>query len=323
MPRFLDGVDDVITTALGGTNFPIGPGTAAAIVKRGSDGTWDTVLHAGTSGSTTRWALRVSDTDLVTLSLGTTNLTAAGVGLLAADDWALIAARKASGTVAARVSVYKYPAATWAHGDTASVKNSGLPSGNNYLGGLGGTLLHHGDVKIIGVWDTVLTDAEIEALPFTRAAWNLASLRGLWRPADDPATAVLDETAFGADQTAITGTTASSSSPPEFTDEGADTTPPVTTLGSQTRTIISRVAGWDAFDVTISTDEAIVEYELRRVPAEASTRTEGTQIETGVVASTTSLVRTVTDDELVASLGVEGANTVKAFTKDAAGNWSP
>jgi hypothetical protein len=102
----------------------------------------------------------------------------------------------------------------------------------------------------------------------------------------------------------------------------ADTTPPVTTLGTPTRTTISRVPPYDFSDVTITTDEAFVEYELRRVPAEASTRTEGGLIETGVVAATTSLTATITDDELIAAGGAEGANLVKGWTRDAAGNWS-
>jgi hypothetical protein len=101
-----------------------------------------------------------------------------------------------------------------------------------------------------------------------------------------------------------------------------DTTPPITTLGTPTRTTISRVPPYDFSDVTIAANEPFVEYMLRRVPAETSTRIEGGLIETAVVAATTSLTATITDDELVAAGATEGPNWVKGFTKDSAGNWS-
>jgi hypothetical protein len=103
---------------------------------------------------------------------------------------------------------------------------------------------------------------------------------------------------------------------------GADTTAPTTTFGSQTVTKISRITGKDSVNITITTNEPFVEYELRLVASESSTRASGTQIETAVVSSRSSHTVTVTDDELVAAGAVEGLNRIKAFTKDAAGNWS-
>jgi hypothetical protein len=102
-----------------------------------------------------------------------------------------------------------------------------------------------------------------------------------------------------------------------------DVTPPVITIGSPSASKISRVPGKDAITVTIDTDEAFVEYEVRLVVGESSLRTSGTQVETAVVSSRTSHTITITDDELVSATAVEGANVLKAFVRDAAGNWSP
>jgi hypothetical protein len=99
----------------------------------------------------------------------------------------------------------------------------------------------------------------------------------------------------------------------------ADTVPPVTTISVPPNTAISNKPGFDTFDVTITADEPFVEYELRRVPTDGATRTEGTLIETATVAATTSLTTTITYAELS---GVEGPNKIKGWTRDAAGNWS-
>lgn len=106
---------------------------------------------------------------------------------------------------------------------------------------------------------------------------------------------------------------------------GADTTPPVVTFVSQTRTRISRVpgVGVDASDVVFSADEAFTAYEVYRVASGTAARGTGTLLESGGGASAGQQVTiTITDDELVAAGGVEGSNTLKIFTRDAAGNWS-
>lgn len=101
-----------------------------------------------------------------------------------------------------------------------------------------------------------------------------------------------------------------------------DTTPPVPTVGTITATKISRVAGKDSTDVSWDTDEAFVEYEIRRVANASDGRGAGNQVETATVSSRTSHTVTITDDELVAASASEGSNLLKVFVKDAAGNWS-
>jgi hypothetical protein len=108
-----------------------------------------------------------------------------------------------------------------------------------------------------------------------------------------------------------------------FTIPPADTTGPTVTFGSQTATKISRQPGKDSVNITITTNENFVEYELRLVANEDSARNTGNLLESGIVIATTSHNVDITDDELVdLGGGVEGINRIKAFVKDAAGNWS-
>lgn len=108
------------------------------------------------------------------------------------------------------------------------------------------------------------------------------------------------------------------------TPAGNDTVPPTPNITAVTASTISRVTGFDTTDITFEANEAFVEYQLRIVPNGSSDRTAGTLVEQATVTSRTTHSTTVTDDELVAAIGasVDGSYVIKAFVKDAAGNWS-
>ena len=106
------------------------------------------------------------------------------------------------------------------------------------------------------------------------------------------------------------------------------TTPPTPNItAGPTKTRISRVAGQDSFTVDWQADEDFAHYQLRVVPSAGSTYVEGAQLEldenpaSGGTATTT-YTATVTDDEMVAASATEGANLIKIFVQDLAGNWS-
>jgi hypothetical protein len=102
-----------------------------------------------------------------------------------------------------------------------------------------------------------------------------------------------------------------------------DVTPPGTiTVTGITATKISRVVGKDSLNLTVTADEAFVEYQIRRVSSSADPVTSGSLLEQATISSTTSYSMNITDDELIAAAAVEGSNTLKVFVKDAAGNWS-
>jgi len=102
-----------------------------------------------------------------------------------------------------------------------------------------------------------------------------------------------------------------------------DTTPPTVSLTGAATTRISRQSGKDTSGFTITADEEFVAYEIRSVPSGASPVTAGDLIETATHAATTEKAVDVTDAELEAAVGAaEGNYVIKAFVKDAAGNWS-
>jgi hypothetical protein len=103
----------------------------------------------------------------------------------------------------------------------------------------------------------------------------------------------------------------------------SDTTAPVIDIVGVTAQKISRKAGKDASNFTVTADETVVEYEIRAVPSNTSPHTAGTLIESGTVNSISFDV-TITDDELVDAQGgvINQVNHIKAFGRDAAGNWS-
>jgi hypothetical protein len=105
---------------------------------------------------------------------------------------------------------------------------------------------------------------------------------------------------------------------------GTDVTAPTVNITvSPSKTRISRVVGQDVSAFSFSVDEAYQAYKLKVVPGTSSPHTAGTEIEAGGGGSAgVNRDVDVTDDELVAALGAEGANIVKVFCQDNAGNWS-
>lgn len=103
-----------------------------------------------------------------------------------------------------------------------------------------------------------------------------------------------------------------------------DTTEPTLniTIGPSTNRI-SRIAPKDVATFSFQISEDYQAYEIRVVPGPSSPHTAGTLLEAGGSgAGGVDINADVTDDELVAALGVEGDNIIKVFGQDLAGNWS-
>ena len=204
--RFTSASSEKITLSVGNLGFAFGPGTIAAVVFP----TQVTVAaHVFTAGSVTSatYALRMSAAGKVTLVCNTTTPAApAGLPAMTANAWFLIAATKATGTVAPRYHHYVYSTKTWTHIDSAATAaNSGTPGTRAAFGtdNSGAAAFWQGDIAAAGVWNVVLTDAQIEAL----VLFSPAIPKGLWRlNQDSTGENVLDLTGGGADQSAIVGT---------------------------------------------------------------------------------------------------------------------
>lgn len=219
MARTFDGAGDRLTVSIGLTGFVMGPGTAAAIVKRGADGAIHSIFHAGaaTSGAN-RWMLRMDAANKIDLATPTA-VAAATLTVTVANGWSLIAASKASGTSTPRFHRYIFSTNVWSHEDGAStLADSGTPITTSCMGEqASGSGDYNGDIAIAGIWNVVLTDTQIESLAFSLQAWFQVQPKGLWL-LDQAATThkVADLTGGGARESALTGTTVATSAVPVF-----------------------------------------------------------------------------------------------------------
>lgn len=215
--RTLDRVDDNITTGLGSLGFAFGPGTIAAIVRRASDsGVAETIFKAGVSAVSAQYLLSLSSTGRLQLQVGSTVQSLSGFNVLTADGWVLIAASKASGTVAARLHKYVFNTATWTHDNAANTAaNSGVAATSARIGSTQSpAVFFGGDIGILGVANTVLNDSAIEALTSGEAAWDSAGFVAKWM-LDQASTATpVDDDIGAADQSAITGTSVTATNIP-------------------------------------------------------------------------------------------------------------
>jgi hypothetical protein len=202
-----------VTLPIGGLNF-IAPFTCVAILKRAADGTTDSVIRIGaTDGSANILRLNTSNQIEMGTGLASSHSTTT---VVTANGWVLAACTKASGTVIPNFSKYTYSTNAWVHeAGNVTLVNPGTPATNAWLGGSPGNW--NGDLAILGVWNVALTDAQVESLAFSLAAWFQVQPKGLWL-LDQSATTqkVADLSGNGANESAITGTSVASSSVPVF-----------------------------------------------------------------------------------------------------------
>lgn len=222
MPRTFDGTNDQITLGIGAlTGFAYG--TLACIFKRSTDASWDAliVLHASGGAGSSRSSIEISDGNRMTWQVGALARNST-FDVLVADGWQLLACTKTTGSTTPRFHRYVYSTGTWTHTDatTGSAADNSTPGGSGrvVLGEWEGDDDLGGDLAVAGAWSNrALSDAEVEHLAFSLAAWHSTAPTALW-VLDQSATsqAVIDLTGNGSNQTSITGTAVATASLPVF-----------------------------------------------------------------------------------------------------------
>ena len=126
-------------------------------------------------------------------------------------DWVLIGWGKAAGTVVAQFHKYVYATNTWTHsGPVGGTVTDSLPALTSMLIGessaFPGSGFHDGNILIGAIWNSKLTDPQVEALNLTKQAWiDAAPAVGI---RFDSASAISGGVFAGtATQTSRTGTT--------------------------------------------------------------------------------------------------------------------
>ncbi len=199
---------DKITLAIGSLGFAMGPGTIAMILRKSDDAGTETPFIAGVSAIGARYSLEFGS-DVLVARAGSGTVLAPTISVLAAEGLAFVAWSKTSGTTQPRFHHFDFGTGTWTHENgVASIGNSGTPATSAFFGGTSaGANFFHGDIGIAAVWNSVLSDAAIEALVVEEPAWPASSPIAYWPPSEFGDASTLQDTVGAADQTAITGTT--------------------------------------------------------------------------------------------------------------------
>src|SRR5690606_688842 len=221
--RQFDGVDDDIRHAIGAL-AGMTHGTFAALVKvQAPTGEYSTILSLVTSGN----VLRVQwyyDEDVewhnIFVPDRSTQVPLTGY----ANQWALLVARKASGSVPVTFSLYRFNQGQWTHASSSNFANWTSPGANGIVPrSLDGDEYFRGLIAVQAVWANSVpfaNNAAVEAagLEESLQAWFDAEPDALWAFNQESVTdPVNDLTGNGADQIARTGTAVvTNDDPPGF-----------------------------------------------------------------------------------------------------------
>lgn len=190
------------------------PFTVAAITLRGANAADHTLYTAGQTA--TLWNFGPASSNVLRFWNGTSTADSA-LTFTVADGWSLIGCSKDTGTVAPRFHKYTYAGNSWTHQNSGtSVANYSVSSSEGpSLGYIANS--YNGELALVGLWNVILTDAQVECLPFSLASWFQVNPMGLWL-LDQASTSqkVLDLSGNGSHENGISGTSVSTSSVPVF-----------------------------------------------------------------------------------------------------------
>jgi hypothetical protein len=136
----------------------------------------------------------------------------------ATEGWRMDAISHADGGLPIIGHQYVYTVGTWSHIDYGSLGDASfLASGSLDVGAYTGIEVMQGEIAVMGIWGTALTNLQIEGLTTQLSAWMALSPAALWAfNQSDVATPVPDLTGQGANQLSRVGTVVSAAEPPGF-----------------------------------------------------------------------------------------------------------
>lgn len=213
--NFAKASSEQIILAMGGMNFVFGPATLAAIVRINTlSGSNVAIFGVGTV--TVGWNLVIRTSGLFRFM--TDGVTVDSTTGLVINNWYLLAVSKATGTVTPRFHIYNYTTGAWVHETTSSIGNGTVPVSAPRIGSQNGAITFDGSIAVVGAWNVVLADTQIESLVGSLSPWFQVQPKGLW-VLDQGAVTMLvpDLSGGGANETSKTGTTVSPVSVPIWT----------------------------------------------------------------------------------------------------------
>lgn len=251
-----DGNDDKIVFSLG--NFAAtGAYSIGIILKRTSDAAYHEFWYVDAA---TDLELFYDNNGRPDLYLTTDHYFQSGADpiLAAADGWALQVVTKAAGTVTPKSYLYKYTAAGWTRSTaTVTLANISTPVSLVVGDNSSGSITAPGNILLVGVWDSELSQANIDTLITGTQAWVDLAPDELFR--FDTTGTITSLTGTGA-ETSRVGTTLDAGDAPsgwvdmELTLDSVLPDADITTTGWSTAPLFSKVN--DASDATVITATA-------------------------------------------------------------------
>lgn len=201
-----DGADDVVDFSIGGCSST-GTWTLVSVVEFNAGVSWQSLLSLDIAATGSEIAIGRSGSSgqIAAFRGGGAGGIADAISVSSSDNWALIAASKATaGTTTVRLHKGVVGGA-WTHTDGETLANVSAQESIRF-GAIDSSDFFAGKCAVIAKWNTGLSDANLESLltSFTRTDWLALSPAGLWDGYDQFAT---DRTGGGATRTAIVGTT--------------------------------------------------------------------------------------------------------------------
>lgn len=204
-----------------GLNFT-GDTTWAALMRRGADGSDDVLFQQNTSSNL--WSARLTAADKLRYRAGTTNIDSS-LTVTVADGWVLLAITKATGTTAPHFHKYIYSTNAAMTHETAgtTIADPGSPGTTDVRMGADETNATNfaGDIAVVGIWNKVLTDSQLESMAHTLAPWWSATPKAIWVLDQSTSTKIPDFTGNGGGENVHSATTRTTASVPIFSYIGA------------------------------------------------------------------------------------------------------
>ena len=235
--RRFDGTDDSIRCSLGGTDLT-GALTMAMLVR--NDSTKADPLIYGvlnhSSGGAGRIYLLINASLKVQLGLTPVSTTSVNE-----DEWVIVAASKAAGTVTPRAHIYQ--GGVWTHeAMSATLPDPASASGGTVrFGEFAGIAWTEMDIAAAAEWQTDLSDAQVENYISWERATQWQGCSAAWDFDQGSVTeSVRDVTGGGADQSSITGTSVITDGPSSRYYKNQSITGTINSATGLSRTVLLR-----------------------------------------------------------------------------------
>lgn len=212
MPRQFNGTSDHIQTTIGAFGSATSFGCMAIIWKSNAQNRMHGLMGTYTSGGAVRWALEIDGSNVLAGGNDSGPSMTTSMTITTADGWVIIVYGKGTGTVAPRYHKCVLSTGVWTHENGGStLANGTTPSSTGVwrFGRWQSSDFASGQMALAAAWTgRNLTDAEAELLSGGLHAWLSLRPDALWQFDSSTVTSLSDMTGGGANQNAISGTTA-------------------------------------------------------------------------------------------------------------------